>query len=112
MISFPEPLDRAMLDRLLTCAENAKAGRRRGIAEVDDDATLAVHARPALAGGRSRRRDRYDLEDLAGNSIGRPFEVDAERPIEVESEPRPTGWPPAWGPAAPGRGKRRPCTGP
>jgi hypothetical protein len=87
-IGFPEPLDRAMLDRALVVV--GPEGRPSpGCAEVADDATAwrFTPERPWREGDYAVVID-TTLEDLAGNSIGRPFEVDAERPIErrVETE--------------------------
>jgi hypothetical protein len=88
VIGFPEPLDRAMLDRALGVV--GPGGQPSpGRVEVADDATAwrFTPERPWREGRHALVID-TTLEDLAGNSIGRPFEVDAERPIRrrVEAE--------------------------
>jgi hypothetical protein len=84
---FDEPLDRAMLQRVLVVTDSA--GKRvAGSIEVDRDETR-WRFRPE----RPWRAGRYSLvvettlEDLAGNSIGRPFEVDVFQPIEKRVAP-------------------------
>lgn len=87
-LRFPEPLDHAMLGRVLS-VEDERGGRIEGRVEVDPDATRwrFTPARP-WPRGEFRVVVDADLEDLAGNSIGRPFEVDVAEPItdRVEAE--------------------------
>ncbi|MFI5460861.1 MAG: Ig-like domain-containing protein [Isosphaerales bacterium] len=81
LVRFPEPLDRALLDRLIA---------------VQSSAGEDVPGRITVAGGETiwrftpthpwRAGDYLlvigtDLEDLAGNSVARPFEVDLAGPI-------------------------------
>lgn len=82
-LRFPEPLDRALLDRLLTVHDptgQAVAGR----VEVAAQETLwRLHpAQPWAAGTYTLRVD-TDLEDLAGNNLRAPFDVD----VQEESSP-------------------------
>jgi hypothetical protein len=80
-VVFPEPLDRAMLDRAIVLhgPDGAAVPGRR---EVN-----AAGTRWALRPGRAWTPGTYrlvidaELEDLAGNSIARPFEVDADGPV-------------------------------
>jgi hypothetical protein len=81
-VIFPKPLDHALLQRLIWVTD--EAGKRvAGTVRVTDEETrwLFTPTEPWQAG-------RYDLvvntalEDLAGNQIGRPFEVDVFRPID------------------------------
>jgi hypothetical protein len=88
VVTFPEPLDHALIGRLIG---------------VRDAAGESVPGKVAVEAGETcwrftpERRWRADsyrlvidtaLEDLAGNSVGRPFEVDAFEPIRrtVEAE--------------------------
>jgi hypothetical protein len=83
---FPEPLDRALLERLVS---------------VQDSEGRMVHGRVAITGsetvwrftpearwqpGTYRLVIGTDLEDLAGNSVGSPFEVDLTAPITKRVE--------------------------
>jgi hypothetical protein len=81
-VTFPEPLDHALLQRLLWVTD-AQGQRVAGTVRVTDEETR-WHFTPA----QRWRAGPYDLivdtelEDLAGNRIGRPFEVDLFRPIQ------------------------------
>lgn len=90
VVRFPEPLDRAMLQRAI---EVERAGAPiAGRAEVGPGETSwrFVPDRPWDAGPIGLRVD-AELEDLAGNSIARPFEVDVVRhPLGEPSPPRVT----------------------
>lgn len=81
-VEFGESLDRAMLDRALRVMEP-------GDSPLEGMHTITIDGRswqftpkaPWAVGNFSVAIDTA-LEDLAGNSIGRPFEVDAVRTIE------------------------------
>jgi hypothetical protein len=80
-VRFPGPLDHALLGRLLRVTD--AAGREvMGSATVSDQETRwhFTPARPWQAGDY-RLTAGTELEDLAGNSIARPFEVDVVHPI-------------------------------
>ncbi|WP_435016780.1 Ig-like domain-containing protein [Tundrisphaera sp. TA3] len=86
VVRFPEPLDRAMLESGLALVD-PRGGPVAGRATVDDGATAWRFApdRPWAAGEHALQVE-DDLEDLAGNSVRRPFEVDAARPITARPE--------------------------
>jgi hypothetical protein len=76
LVSFPEPLDHALLQRLLRV--QGPGGER-----VEGELAIGAEEREwRFAPAEAWKAGRYDLlietilEDLAGNSIGRPFEVD------------------------------------
>jgi hypothetical protein len=85
-VVFDEPLDSAMLQRVLTVLD-AKNQPVPGRIEVDQQETrwrfVPDQAWPA---GEYSLAILTTLEDLAGNSIGRPFEVDVFRPVEKKIE--------------------------
>ena len=65
-VRFPEPLDRAMLDRLVIvqdAAGNAVAGQ---IAVTAEETRLAIHATASVAGGRLSAGDRHRARRLLG----------------------------------------------
>jgi hypothetical protein len=88
VVTFPEPLDHAMLERVLVVVDGT-GHTVEGALRVD-----AGETRWSLVPAQPWQAARYEvvvataLEDLAGNSIGRPFEVDVFREIKthVESE--------------------------
>jgi hypothetical protein len=85
VLTFPEPLDHAMLTRVLAIvnADNQPVPGEVGVE--------AGETRWQFTPESSWRAGRYqivvdkDLEDLAGNSIGRPFEVDIFDRVERKS---------------------------
>lgn len=78
--AFYEPLDHALLHRLLWVEDVAGAAVAGSIATRDAEREWSfVPAAPWAPGGYVLRVDRR-LEDLAGNRIGRAFEVDLEAP--------------------------------
>jgi hypothetical protein len=86
-VRFPEPLDRGLLDRAL--GVTTEAGRPVvGEVEVRQSETLwAFTPLEAWRPGAYQLVALSLLEDLAGNKIGKPFEVDLFEKVE-ESEER------------------------
>lgn len=82
ILQFPKPLDHAMLDRALVL-RNPSGEKVAGKATVEASSTGWQFTPSAAwpAGAYSLEID-PELEDLAGNSIARPFEVDAEGPTQ------------------------------
>jgi hypothetical protein len=82
VVRFPEPLDRALLRRVLAVADASGRPLEGRVAVADDERSWSfTPARPWAAGRHALLADR-SLEDLAGNGIGRPFEVDVFRKVE------------------------------
>jgi hypothetical protein len=80
-LRFPEPMDRALLDRLISI-EDAVGERVAGQISLADHETLWRFAPQApWRAGDFRIAIGTELEDLAGNSVARPFEVDITSPI-------------------------------
>lgn len=79
-IEFPEPLDWALLQNTIA-VENPRHQRIAGEIRVPDG-ERAWHFTPATAWQAGAHRIVIDrrLEDLAGNNLDRPFEVDIEQP--------------------------------
>ncbi len=80
-LTFPEPLDRPMLDRVVS-VKGPEGKPLPGTIDVAADATRwwFKPEKPWKAGSYQLLVDTA-LEDLAGNGIGRPFEVDLTGPI-------------------------------
>ncbi len=82
-IAFPEPMDRALLDRLITVV--AEGGERvEGRIEVTDGETVwrLTLDRPWDAGSYVIDVD-ADLEDLAGNNLAHLFDVDLSQDVRL-----------------------------
>jgi hypothetical protein len=86
VVHFPEPLDRALMDRLIGVREasgRTVAGRK---SVTDGEKTWQFKPEAAWRPGDYRLAVGTELEDLAGNSIARPFEVDLFGPVTKESK--------------------------
>ena len=79
VVRFPEPLDHSLLERVVSIAD-AVGNEVAGTIRVEDHET-SWHFVPELpwASGDYRLITATTLEDLAGNSIGRAFEVDTSQ---------------------------------
>jgi hypothetical protein len=81
-VTFPEPLDEALLQRVVSVVDDHGH-------EIFGTVSIAVHETvwsftpdSPWRSGTYKLQAQTILEDLAGNSIARPFEVDASRPSE------------------------------
>jgi hypothetical protein len=83
-VRFPEALDRALVDRLIA-VENEAGGVVPGRVSTADHETLWRFApREPWGGGNYRLTIGTDLEDIAGNSVARPFEVDVVHKVTAQ----------------------------
>ena len=82
-VRFPESLDRALLDRLIS-VQDSTAHAMSGQIAVEEFETLwrFTPLDPWQVGDYSLKIG-TELEDLAGNSVARPFEVDVAGPIST-----------------------------
>lgn len=86
-VQFPEPLDHALLNRMFVVWD-AEGNEITGRIEVGEEETLwRFFPKQPWKAGRYQLRVDNRLEDLAGNSIAKPFEVDetsvTKKQIEV-----------------------------
>jgi hypothetical protein len=88
VLTFPEPLDRALIESALTFVD-ARGEDVPGRLEIEANETRwrFTPAQPWLEGDYQLVID-ADIEDLAGNSILRPFEVDIHRDTPLRPEPK------------------------
>ena len=88
VLTFPEPLDRALIESALTLVD-ARGEDVPGRLDVEANETRwrFTPDQPWAAGDYQLVID-ADLEDLAGNSILRPFEVDVQRDTPLRPEPK------------------------
>jgi hypothetical protein len=87
-IRFPEPLDRALIDSALTLLD-PRGEEVAGHLEIDNKETRwrFTPETPWSDGDYALQVD-TELEDLVGNSIRRPFEVDVQRDTPIRAEAR------------------------
>ena len=88
VLTFPEPLDRALIDSALVLID-PKGNEVDGQLEIEADETRwkFTPVNPWAEGEYQLQVD-DELEDLAGNSIRRPFEVDIQRDTPIRPEAR------------------------
>jgi hypothetical protein len=84
-LTFPEPLDHAMLMRVLTIVDADNQPVPGDVAVEAGETRWRFTPESPWRAGHYRIAVDKDLEDLAGNSVGRPFEVDVFE--KVESKP-------------------------
>ena len=85
-IQFPKALDHALAERLIW-VETAQGVRMTGTALLaDKEHRWSFTVAKPWAAGDYRVAVDSTLEDLAGNSVGRPFEIDVLRPVEKKVE--------------------------
>jgi hypothetical protein len=83
-VTFPEPLDRALLGRVVGVAVAGGKGVAGAVVVGDDETSWSFTPDEPWTAGRFVLRADRALEDLAGNSIGRPFEVDVFKKVELQ----------------------------
>ena len=79
IVDFDEPLDHAMLHRVLAVATRNGKPLAGSVAVSDDAKRWSWTPASAWRAGRHELQVSGLLEDLAGNSLTRPFEVDVSR---------------------------------
>jgi hypothetical protein len=82
LLTFPEPLDHAMLTRVLAIIDANHQPVSGDVAVEAGETRWRFTPESPWRAGRYQITVDKDLEDLAGNSIGRPFEVDVFDKVE------------------------------
>jgi hypothetical protein len=82
VVTFPEPLDRALLERVLDVLDPEGARVAGAVAVEEGETRWSLTPATPWRSGRHTLRAATILEDLAGNSLGRPFEVDVFEKVE------------------------------
>lgn len=85
-LQFDEPLDHAMLFRVLTVVDESEQRVQGKIRVLDEQTRWQFSPHAAWKSGKYEIVVETILEDLAGNSIERPFEVDIFNRIETSIE--------------------------
>jgi hypothetical protein len=82
VVTFPEPLDRALLERVLEVSAASGTPVEGAVAVESGQTRWTFTPRAPWRAGEYTLRAATILEDLAGNSLGRPFEVDVFERVE------------------------------
>ncbi len=80
-VRFSEALDRALLDRMIAVTSDAGIVSRGTVSTSEGEKVWRFTPDAPWRGGRYQLRIMTDLEDVAGNSVAKPFEVDATGPV-------------------------------
>lgn len=83
-IRFPKPLDRALMERMLWVIDAADRKVQGKVMVSKEETRWQFTPEQPWPAGNYQLMAATALEDLAGNSIGRPFEVDVFRPVQRE----------------------------
>jgi hypothetical protein len=81
-VTFPKPLDHALIERLVWVSDG-KGGKLAGtVTTAEAETVWRFTPDAAWAAGTYQLVADTRVEDLAGNSIARPFEVDVFHPVQ------------------------------
>jgi hypothetical protein len=83
-VHFPRPLEHALLQRCLWVIDGAGRKVPGGVTVSEQETRWQLAPEKPWPAGDYQLVVDTTLEDLAGNHIGRPFEVDVFRPIQRE----------------------------
>ncbi len=88
VVIFPKPLDHALLERVVGVTDASGHSIEGTIDVTEKETHWSFTPKQPWQAGRYHHTADTALEDLAGNSIGRPFEVDVFHPIhrQVKTE--------------------------
>jgi hypothetical protein len=85
-VRFPQPLDHALLQRLLRVTDDRDQALAGSSAVTEEETCWVFTPQRTWPEGACKLVVDTALEDLAGNSIGRPFEVDLFHPVQREAK--------------------------
>lgn len=80
-MSFPKPLDHALASRLIQVVDGTGKGLEGDVELVDQDRRWRFKPAESWRKGSYRVVVAKIIEDLAGNNIGKPFEVESDEPV-------------------------------
>jgi hypothetical protein len=86
VVVFPEPLDHGLLERVLTISDPQGKPLAGKVQVADQERRWQFTPEQPWAGGTYELHVEAILEDLAGNNLARPFEVDLLKPIQREEK--------------------------
>ncbi|HEY3967426.1 MAG TPA: Ig-like domain-containing protein, partial [Planctomycetaceae bacterium] len=93
VIRFPRSLDRALLERTISVSGLEGPSVAGRVAVSDDERRWEFRPHAPWQAGRFQLVIDTALEDLAGNRIGKPFEIDEFSEVDKSAETEPTRLP-------------------
>ena len=87
-MTFREPLDHALLQRVLVVLDSAEVSVPGEVTVFKSETVWSFRPQTQWRAGEYSLAIDTGLEDRSGNSIGRPFEVDVFRTVEKEVKPQ------------------------
>jgi len=99
-VRFPEPLDRALVERLIAVHDAAGQVVQGEVSAAQDETVWRFTPRSRWQTGNYFLTVGTELEDVAGNSVARPFEVDVAGPISKTVSAKTVALPFGIGPVA------------
>ena len=90
-LRFPEPMDHALSSRLIQVVDGKGEAVPGNVSMAEAEQVWGFEPESAWKAGDYRFRMVNTLEDLAGNQIGKPFEVDLFEEIDDHGDPK-THW--------------------
>ncbi len=84
VVRFPEPLDHSLLERVVRVVDADDARIPGEVAITDGETCWRFRPERAWQAGEYHLVADTTLEDLAGNSIGRAFDVDVFEPVQKQ----------------------------
>jgi hypothetical protein len=81
-ITFPKPMDYALAQRVIHVTKGAGVLVKGTVTLENQERDWLFHPARAWEGGRHMLLVQTTIEDLAGNNIGKPFEVDLFEPVQ------------------------------
>jgi len=88
VVRFPKSMDHALIQRMLWVTDASGKTVPGAVKTADEETSWHFIPEQAWQAGNYHLVADTSLEDLAGNSIGRPFEVDVFRPIGSDTRPQ------------------------
>jgi uncharacterized protein (TIGR03000 family) len=88
VVRFPKSMDHALLQRMLWVNDSTGKTVAGAVTVGDQEMTWRFKPEQPWQAGAYHLVADTALEDLSGNSIGRPFEVDVFRPIGSDTRPK------------------------
>jgi hypothetical protein len=86
VVTFPKPMDHGLLERVLWVTDGADHTVPGTVAVSAEETRWQFTPQRAWEAGTYQLVVETTLEDLAGNSIGHPFEIDVQHPIQRQQK--------------------------